>query len=210
MKRGIIFDIDGTLWDSSKQVTESWNEILLSRGLKTITVDDMKGVMGLSMDDIGKKLFSEEVPLLEQKELMIQLTNYENEYLLKHPGDLFPKVSEILESLSKRYRLYIVTNAQSGYAEALLEGTGIGKFFSGHLAWGDNGLTKADNIKKIIELNRLDQSFYVGDTLLDEKSAKEAGIPFVHASYGFGKADSTDYSISSIDETIDISEKIFK
>ena len=61
MKKGIIFDMDGTLWDSTDVVAKSWTDAVKEWGLpdKIITPDDMRGVMGLTMDRIAMALFSE-------------------------------------------------------------------------------------------------------------------------------------------------------
>lgn len=58
MKRGIVFDLDGTLWDSSQEVVSSWNEALKNyqKGRYLITLKQMKGAMGLPMLELGKKL----------------------------------------------------------------------------------------------------------------------------------------------------------
>ena len=60
-KQGIIFDMDGTLWDSAANVAESWNEAIRQDGRlnKALTETDIKGVMGKTMDVIAKLLFPE-------------------------------------------------------------------------------------------------------------------------------------------------------
>ena len=62
---------------------------------------------------------------------------------------------------------------------------------------GDTGKAKADNIRTIIEQNHLQHAVYVGDTDGDYKATREAGIPFVHAAYGFGQTENPDYTITS-------------
>lgn len=54
-KQGIIFDMDGTLWDSAANVAESWNEAIRQDGRlnKALTEADIKGVMGKTMDVIA-------------------------------------------------------------------------------------------------------------------------------------------------------------
>ena len=55
MKRAYLFDVDGTLWDSARVVTDSWNEVLKERrGSRTLTVDDMHSFMGHTMDEIAE------------------------------------------------------------------------------------------------------------------------------------------------------------
>ena len=125
MNKGILFDVDGTLWDSAAQVAESWNEVLARYphlGVR-ITAQDMYDNMGKTMMDIGKTLF----PGLAQEEcrkVMEECMTYENHYLLTHPGVLYPEAGEIMARLSRQYGLYIVSNCQSGYIEVLLESCG--------------------------------------------------------------------------------------
>lgn len=59
MKKGIIFDMDGTLWDSAAEVAESWNETVKRAGYdrKPITVKDIQSVMGKTMDVIARICF---------------------------------------------------------------------------------------------------------------------------------------------------------
>ena len=59
MKKGIIFDVDGTLWDAAVQVADSWNEVLSKHpdlDVK-ITAQDMYDNMGKTMDELGKTFF---------------------------------------------------------------------------------------------------------------------------------------------------------
>ena len=61
MKQGILFDLDGTLWDSSEEVAVSWEEALAKRPdvTKEITTEMVQGVMGKSMYEIADILFGE-------------------------------------------------------------------------------------------------------------------------------------------------------
>ena len=58
-KQGILFDLDGTLWDSGEAVVASWNEVLdsLPDVDMYITTEDMQSYMGLPMDEIGRRCF---------------------------------------------------------------------------------------------------------------------------------------------------------
>ena len=100
MKKAIIFDMDGTLWDSAKQVTDSWNIVLEKRGIKQITNEDMQSCMGLAMDDIFKKLF-ENSDENERKSLQKECETFENEYLKTHCGMLYDGLQETLQKLKE-------------------------------------------------------------------------------------------------------------
>ena len=115
MKKGIIFDVDGTLWDSSVQVAQSWQvaaEKLLN-GPRPITPDMISRNMGKNMKDFGDALFPD-LPPAKRLEVMEACMEYENQYLEDHPGILYPQVAEVLQQLSWKYKLCIVSNCQKG------------------------------------------------------------------------------------------------
>ncbi len=211
MKKGIIFDLDGTLWDSSKEVVDSWNEILKTyeNGKYVITLEMMQSAMGLPMLDIGKKLW----PALDEKEMISLLEKcmaYENEYLVTHPGKLYPDVRKTLLELKEKYSLFIVSNAQKGYIEAFLKGTKMDDCFLDHLCWGDTLASKDITILEIVKKHNLGDSIYVGDTSGDEKATRKAGLYFVHAAYGFGEASSPDASLKDFSSLLEVADSILR
>ena len=190
MKKGIIFDMDGTLWDPSENVAISWTEKVRELGydFPDITQQDVMGVMGLTMDRIADKLFGS-LPLEERRELLDRCCDNEEQYLLRHGGVLYPDLEKTLIRLKKKYHLYIVSNCQSGYIETFLEHCGFGEYFDDIECYGNNLKGKGDNIALIVSRNGLDKAWYVGDIQGDYDSTMEAGIDFIHAAYGFGTID---------------------
>lgn len=190
MKKGIIFDMDGTLWDSSENVAISWTEKVRELGydFPDITQQDVMGVMGLTMDRIADKLFGS-LPLEERRELLDRCCDNEEQYLLRHGGVLYPDLEKTLIRLKKKYHLYIVSNCQSGYIETFLEHYGFGEYFDDIECYGNNLKGKGDNIALIVSRNGLDRAWYVGDIQGDYDSTMEAGIDFIHSAYGFGTID---------------------
>lgn len=187
MKQGVIFDMDGTLWDSAKEVAEAWN--LAMRQCKyeraPLNADDMYRVMGKTMEDIARLLFSD-VQGERQKEILDVCCRVENDYLREHGGMLYPKLRETLDTLRESYHLYIVSNCQSGYIEAFLDHYDLRSRIEDFQCYGDNRRPKADNIRILCERNHLDDAVYVGDIQGDYDSSMAAGVKFIHAAYGFG------------------------
>ena len=187
MKKGIIFDLDGTLWDSSKAVVDSWNEKIktFDENVDLITYEQMQGYMGKPMDEIAYGVFCK-----LSKERALELLKiceiYENEYIRLHGGVLYPDLEEVLAVLQEDYFLAIVSNCQVGYIEAFLEHHKLGSYFSDTENYGNTLLSKAENIRLIVERNHLEKAVYVGDIMSDYQSTMEAGLPFIHAAYGFG------------------------
>lgn len=187
MKTGLIFDMDGTLWDSSANVAASWTEKIRLLGLDRpeITKQDIMGVMGLTMDRLAAIIFSD-LPEDKRMELLDLCCEYENGYLRSHGGVLYPDLEETLQRLSENYGLYIVSNCQKGYIEAFLDYYGFWKYFCDIECYGNNLLDKGSNIALLAERNGLRKAWYIGDIQGDYDSAMKAGVGFIHAAYGFG------------------------
>ena len=102
MKQGIIFDMDGTLWDSAEQVAASWTLALHQCGYADVVVtkEDMYRTMGRTMDKIAEMLF----PFTQGKEredLLATCCAVENDYLREHGGKLYPGLRQTMETLQK-------------------------------------------------------------------------------------------------------------
>lgn len=193
---GIIFDLDGTLWDSTEGICGTWQEVLSGYPEinEKITVSMLYDCMGLPLEEISRRLFPERSAEL-QKELMDKCCDMENIYLAEHGGVLYPELVSVLEKLSEKYSLYIVSNCQSGYIESFFEGHGTSYLFKDIECYGNTGLSKGENIKLIIERNGLKNAVYTGDTQGDADAASFAGVPFIYAAYGFGNVREYDYKL---------------
>lgn len=195
----IIFDLDGTMWDSTGSASDIWNRVFDNHKEISIrmTEDIARALMGKTMEEIGDILFpsfSEE----EKGKIVDEFGVEEVAYLMEHGAVLYEGLEEVLEELHSRYKLYIVSNCQDGYVPAFLHAHKLEKYFEDIEMSGRTGLDKGANIKLIMERNHIDSAVYVGDTEGDELAARFAGIPFIYASYGFGKAEAPDAVITSI------------
>nr|WP_275951711.1 HAD-IA family hydrolase [Flavonifractor plautii] len=85
--------------------------------------------------------------------------------------------------------MFIVSNCQDGYIEAFFQAHGLGKFFKDYENPGRTGKPKGDNIALVVQRNGLKKPLYIGDTQGDYNAATQAGVPFLHAAYGFGHID---------------------
>lgn len=207
MKTGIIFDMDGTLWDSAKQVADAWSTITVPRLGRKVTQEDMYRTMGMPMDELAKAIFPDH-ELSELLPIMEVSGKVENDYLRKHGARIYPDVMETIELLAKTYPLYIVSNCQSGYIEAFLEYYHLEGYFKDFVCFGDNEKYKGDNIALIIERNRLDRGIYVGDIQADYDAATAGGAEFIHAAYGFGSIREQVPRINAFKELPDLLDKL--
>ena len=186
----VIFDLDGTLWDSGRTVAESWNIELERSGIDlTLTADDLRRNMGKTMNEIADDLFSC-LPEDERYALARRCEVFENEYIAVHGGDLFDGVRETLEELlNSGVKMSIVSNCQEGYIPAFIKSMDMSKYFADYEEWGRSGYLKADNIRLVMERNGAGHAVYVGDIQKDADASADAGVPCIWAAYGFGHID---------------------
>lgn len=205
----VIFDLDGTMWDALEEICHTWNIVVANHPelrSEPIAFDEMSGCLGLPMTKIAERLF----PAAGENEralLMEECCRVENEYLYEHGAKLYPGLYDTLMELKKNYRLFVVSNCQSGYIESFMHAHGLEDCFDDTQCWGDNKVSKGENNRLIMARNNIKYAVYVGDTAGDEQSAREAGIPFIFAAYGFGEAVSPDYTINSFAELVEIMKK---
>lgn len=204
---GIIFDVDGTLWDSTDIVKDAWNRAFIDNGYNDpkITADRLKGLFGLPMADIIKDVFPDGSDK-EIETLTPIIYKNEDDYLRECGGKLYDGIIKTMEELSKNAPVFIVSNCQKGYIELFMEKTGCGSIISDHLCPGDTGLLKADNIRKIINDHKLSHPVYIGDTVMDHDACKAADCPFIFARYGFGNVTGCEHVVDSPCELLDILE----
>lgn len=204
MRKGILFDLDGTLWDSSEQVTKSWNKCIREKTDRSeqITAHDMRhSYMGKTLPDIAALIF----PDMEESERLRILKlcsddeiNYLRGLTAEGYPALFPDECNVIKKLAQEYTLGIVSNCQSGYIEIYLDEIDFAECFSDIECEGNTKLSKGENIRLVMERQGIEKCVYVGDTQGDANAAREAGVPFIHAAYGFGKVDSCDGVLDDI------------
>lgn len=209
MKKGILFDLDGTLWDATRQMLPAWQRVMTRHSLFDVKLTHavMQSLMGKTVPQIADILLpdavsSESIAVINEccKEELIDLS--------RNGGILYPDVAQTLDQLQKRYALFIVSNCQDGYIQTFLDYYRFRNLIADFESHGGTGLTKGENIRLVVTRNHLDRVFYLGDTQSDADAAHFAGIPFVHASYGFGNVSNEERKITSFREVTNIAEEI--
>lgn len=202
---GIIFDVDGTLWDSTDVVAKSWNQAIIENTdlPSNVTGSELRAVFGKTMDEITEFL----LPTLsyeERRRVGFLCFDYENKLLETEHGTLFEGVRETFEKLSAKTDLFIVSNCQCGYIEVFLQTTGLEKYIKDFLCFGQTQVPKNETLRILMEHNNLKDVVYIGDTQGDFDACQKAGVPFIFAEYGFGDAPEAKTRIQDIRELLDL------
>lgn len=210
-KNAIIFDLDGTLWDTTFIYKRVYDRECKRLNKEIIyTLDSFKEFMGSSPKGVIDKMSKD---LNWSKEECINFFTPAYLEVLKEinkcGAKLYPLELETLSVLSKEYDLYIVSNSNKGYVESYLNTSKCSEFFKGYLQAGDTSLDKGDNIVKLIKDNNISKAIYVGDTDIDYKACKKANIDIIYASYGFGNIKEYKYKLNKLSDLIDIKDRLF-
>ena len=132
----------------------------------------------------------------------------ENQYLHENPCKIgYDGIRSTLEQLAKDHRLFIVSNSQCGYPELCMEKLGLTEFIQGHLCFGDTGTEKGQTIRRLMQAHNITSAVYIGDTQGDLEAARQAGIDFVFAAYGFGNPDSYEAKIETPEQLLQLFSK---
>lgn len=170
----LIFDLDGTLWNSTETIYNVWKKEF---GLNK---EELDSLMGKTNDEIIEilKIEGSRLDKVQKKE---------NEQIKQFGGKIFDGVLDILPKLAKKYNLYIVSNCQDGYIESFLDYYQLRNCFKDFICSGNTGKNKNANLKILIKRNKIRNAIFIGDTKSDLNAANSSNIPFLYAAFGFGK-----------------------
>lgn len=203
----VIFDVDGTLWDTTDLVAEAWNHAVADFGIEReekVTGDILKREFGKPMNIIMDNLFPGEDEQTKVDVLKV-CCEYEHDILEAYEDSLlYPGVEEVFRTLSENHKVCVVSNCQSGYIELFLKKNHLEQYVTDIECYGDTLLSKGENIKLVMERNQIKDAIYVGDTIGDYNASVFAGIPFVYVNYGFGTVPEPDMTIADLREVLEI------
>lgn len=201
MYDALVFDLDGTLWDSTASVSEAWAHAVteLKEELPKVSPDEVSRMMGMTLEEIFQKYFPQ-LPLDRQKIFSDKLLAKQKMILSNQQGVIYPGVEKGLLRLIKKFPLYLVSNCHEPYLEMFFDQSQLSKLFKDWECYGRTGKPKADNLKSLGLKHALKKSAYVGDTAGDQIAATKAGMDFYHAAYGFGEPDTECMAFHSFDE----------
>jgi len=185
---GILFDLDGTLWNATHITALSWQYVKNDHPEIRACIDlqTVQKHIGKTNDELAHILF----PAFSYEKscaLIEEACAWENRLLMQNGGILYPDIQRILAALSAVCPLFIASNCQSGYIETFLAYHAAASYFTDYICAGDTGRPKGENICMLCHKHSITHPVFVGDTLGDAQAAQFAGCDFLHAAYGFGE-----------------------
>lgn len=190
----VLFDLDGTLIDSTQAIYASFCQAYRLMGRTPPLFDEIKRTIGYTLEDM---FITQGIP---PKEAPIYVGHYREAYhhLMEEGTHLLPYVKEALHRASAFAYLGVVTTKRGDFSKILLERLGVGGYFDCIVGIESTTYPKphAEPILKALELLRASQKaigkkhiYMIGDTMLDIEAAQNAGICSVGVLCGFGLHD---------------------
>ena len=183
-KKIILLDLDGVLINSLKNMRTSWNNTRKKFNIKH-TFNDYEKLIGLPFYSILRKFDLNSEDYSKIKKNYDSISN-KKLALIK----IYPDVKDTLNYLiKKKYTIGLITSKDKKRTKKIIDKFKL-KF---KYVYSPNNQIKPkpypDQILKIVKLEKIKKKdcIYIGDMSLDKKFAKNAGIKFIHAVYGYEK-----------------------
>ncbi|MBR1792263.1 MAG: HAD hydrolase-like protein [Bacteroidales bacterium] len=188
--QAILFDLDGTLLDTSAGISHSVRFTARQMGLGEIADKDIASFIGPPIEVSFRNHWHLDAERLPEAAAVFR-NNYRSESLFM--AQPYPGIEPLLSLLQQSgIRVGVATYKRESYALRILSHFGLTEYLSVAHGSDEEGLmNKADIIKCCLsEMGEVgNNAIYVGDTEHDAKGAAMAGIPFIAVSWGFGFCD---------------------
>jgi len=209
-QKHILFDLDGTIVRSDLGITKGVQKSLEHFGIYE-ELDDLKKFVGPPMVESYTNFYG--FSLEQYKEALDVFHDYYRSVGI-FECELYEGIEEMLESLSKEYKLYVATSKPEREARRVIEHFGLDKYFT--FVGGSDGdfntkrATKTAVIEYVLETNKImDRGFaiMVGDKSHDIVGAGNAGLKSIGVLYGYGgleEFEGANYIVKNVEDLRDM------
>jgi phosphoglycolate phosphatase len=182
----LMFDLDGTLVDTCRDITNALNHALNSYGLKGLTVEDTKKLVGEGLTKLVEKVLGGEKDRLRD-DVLGKFLDYYQEHIADYSRE-YPYVRDTLEMLTG-YKKAVISNKRESLSTRLLDLLGILKYFDLVVGSDTTSEKKPSAVPVIYVLQRLHVStadaLMIGDSNYDIEAARKAGVRTIAVTYGY-------------------------
>jgi phosphoglycolate phosphatase len=190
MIRLILFDLDGTLVDSSIDIMHALNYAIGPYGMRPLSVEETIGMVGEGITSLIEKLLGP-----ERADIMPDVMRRFLEYYSAHLADFtrpYPGTRETLEALSG-FRKAVISNKRESLSRRLLDELDLSRFFDTILGSDSAGEKKPSPRPILFALDQFSvpagEAVIVGDSNYDIEAGRAAGVAVIAVSYGFRAAE---------------------
>lgn len=213
----IIFDLDGTLIDSSIDITNAINYAIEPYGVRPVTVQETISLVGEGITRLMEKMVdrsqkSEDRSQTREIDKDILVDRFLDHYSahIVDKTTVYPGVSETLESL-KDYKKAVISNKREALSTKILNDLGLLKYLDLVVGSDTTSERKPSPVPILHVLSKLnirpEDAVIVGDSNFDIEAGKAAGIKTIAVTYGYRPIEllkDADYLIDKMTELVNI------
>jgi phosphoglycolate phosphatase len=187
--RLIVFDLDGTLVDSRRDLAESANQLLEQCGAAPLAEEAIGRMVGDGAATLVARVFAAtRVP--QPSDALSRFLQVYNSRLLRFTKP-YAGIPELLADLRARSTLAVLTNKPLAATRTILDGLDLSSFFGARILGGDGPLPRKPSPEGLEHLMAdagvgPATTLFVGDSVIDWRTAHAAGAASCVARYGFG------------------------
>ena len=182
----LVFDLDGTLIDSRRDITTAINRTRAELGLPPLALEAVVTMVGEGARRLVERAFPELPERID--EILPRYAQLYWEVCLETTR-LYPGIAEMLAALAGRYPLALLSNKGEALSRKILDGLGVAGRFREILGGDSLPTRKPDPAGLRILAERLGvplaRLLLIGDTWIDAETAKNAGCAFTLVEWGF-------------------------
>ena len=187
--RLIVFDLDGTLIDSRRDLADSANALIAEHGGRELPVETIVAMVGEGAALLVRRLIKASGLELDLHRALPRFLELYDERLLVHTR-LYDGTASMLETLHGSATLAVLTNKPQRPSERILEGLGIARYFT-YVVGGDTPHGRKPDPAGLAHIvtaagATAGETLMVGDSAIDLRTARAAGVRVCLVSYGFG------------------------
>jgi len=194
----LIYDLDGTLIDSCRDISSAVNWTLKELGFKELSVKQISSFVGRGVTNLMKGVLKEALreeesqnKAPEMDSLLERAVKLYRAHYAKHLLDetkLYPSVQMVLEHFKDRKQA-VITNKPEGFSNEILRGLNIDSYFF-RVIGGDQKFPKKPAPEPVLEIVqsagvRLNETVLVGDSAIDIETGRNAKVKTIAVTYGF-------------------------
>lgn len=205
MLETVIFDLDGTLWQTGASYLYAYRKLCEHYAVEAAVPDDtILACLGVKLELFLPRLFPH---VADKTELFYRAMGYSIEYILEHPqGCCYDGVPQLLQSLSRQYKVYIVSNCLDRYVETFLSLSGTEDCVSGYYTIQSG--SKEAHISRIAAQSQ-GKVLLVGDSDDDFEAIRDQEkILFCYAAYGYKPCKCYAYAIDKPLQLLQVTQQL--
>jgi phosphoglycolate phosphatase len=212
----IVFDLDGTLVDSRRDLADAANEVLTAHGCAPHSEQEIGRMVGDGAATLVARAFAA-AGQPQPPDALREFLDVYNRRLLRFTRP-YPGVVEMLQRLAARFMLAVLTNKPGRASGEILAGLGLAGFFGDRVRGGDGPLPRKPDPAALLDLVAASggdpaATLLVGDSVIDWQTAHAAGVRVCLARYGFGfdgfPADRLSSGDMVIDAPLELAERLY-